>query len=482
MKKSWLALLAVPVVAYPAAAWYFGAQVQSTLDAQYKHAQTLPYAKIVERTYARGVFKSSESVTIELFGDMMRAIHQATAGSADGVPGQAVRIRISSQIAHGPFAGGALAAAVVDSALVLDADTQAKAATLLGDLPPLSSHTVFDFDGSGTASVVSPAFSAQFANPETGKPVTIAWEGITADVDFAPNMVRYSLRGAAPKFEVKDAAGSHMVMTGMRFSGDLQRIFDDEPLLFAGSQRFAIDEMQMNMAGAQERRAALKRISYDIDMPVTGDFIDIAARMGAEVVDIGGIDYGPAHYDLSLKHLHARSIAKLYRVMLDAYSSPAMIDPKSDPGLALAPLAQPAMALLAHNPSFQLDRLSFTTPHGDAHLDLHASAPGIAPAAMSNPGMIMAVLEAGANIAVPEALLLGMFKERAGAQMAAMSKTGSVSEQDMQVLVAQLESQLQQLSGQGFITRENGVVKSTATLRAGQLSFNGRPFNPMTMQ
>ena len=448
MKKSWLALLAVPVVAYPAAAWYLGAQVQSTLDAQYKHAQTLPYAKIVERTYARGVFKSSESVTIELFGDMMRAIHQATAGSADGVPGQAVRIRISSQIAHGPFAGGALAAAVVDSALVLDADTQAKAATLLGDLPPLSSHTVFDFDGSGTASVVSPAFSAQFDNPDTGKPVTIAWEGITADVDFAPNMVRYSLRGAAPKFEVKDAAGSHMVVTGMRFSGDLQRIFDDEPLLFAGSQRFAIDEMQMNMAGAQERRAALKRISYDIDMPVTGDFIDIAARMGAEVVDIGGIDYGPAHYDLSLKHLHARSIAKLYRVMLDAYSSPAMIDPKSDPGLALAPLAQP----------------------------------GIAPAAMSNPGMIMAVLEAGANIAVPEALLLGMFKERAGAQMAAMSKTGSVSEQDMQVLVAQLESQLQQLSGQGFITRENGVVKSTATLRAGQLSFNGRPFNPMIMQ
>ena len=158
------------------------------------------------------------------------------------------------------------------------------------------------------------------------------------------------------------------------------------------------------------------------------------------------------------------------------------MDPAADPKLALTPLAQPAMELLGHNPSFHLDRLSFTTPHGDAHLDLHARVPGIAPGAMTNPALIMAVLDAGANISVPEVLLLDLLKELAAAQMAAASHTGAVPEETMRVLVAELEGKLQQLERQGFVTRNGGVVKSTLALRAGQLAVNGHPFNPMTMQ
>ena len=44
--------------------------------------------------------------------------------------------------------------------------------------------------------------------------------------------------------------------------------------------------------------------------------------------------------------LHARTVAKLYRVLLEAYSSPAMIGPNANPQLALAPLAGPAMERL----------------------------------------------------------------------------------------------------------------------------------------
>ena len=125
MKKTWLALLAAPVVAYPAAAWYLGSQVESTLSAQYEQVETLPYMKLVERSYERGVFSATESVTIELFGAMMQTLRQA---APDGQAAEPMRIRFSSQIQHGPFAGGALAAAVVDSELVLDAATQAEVA------------------------------------------------------------------------------------------------------------------------------------------------------------------------------------------------------------------------------------------------------------------------------------------------------------------------------------------------------------------
>ncbi|MCB1953608.1 MAG: YdgA family protein [Zoogloeaceae bacterium] len=479
MKKTWLALLAAPVVAYPAAAWYLGSQVESTLNAQYKQVETLPYMKLVERTYERGVFSATESVTVEAFGAMMHAMQQAT---PDAPPAEPLRIRFNSQIQHGPFAGGTLAAAVVDSELVLDAATQAEVAKLFGNNTPLTSHTVFKLDGSGTSKVLSPAFASQFPNPETGEPVSIAWEGISATVDFAPGMSRYTMTGEAPKLEVKDPAGAHMVMTGMRFTGEQQRLFDDEPLLFSGKQRVTIDAVQMNIPEQDGGQVSFEQITYDVDMPVQGDYIDMVAKMGAETVDIGGTNYGPAHYDLSLKHLHARTVAKLYRVLLEAYSNPAMMGPDADPQMALAPLAEPAMALLGHNPSFALDRLSFTSPHGNAHLDLRAAAPGITADAMANPGLIMAVLNAAANVAVPEALVFNLLKENAAAAMAAQSETGTVSDEDMQMIAAQFEGKLQELSGQGFITRDSGVVKSTVAFKAGQLTVNGKPFNPMAMQ
>lgn len=479
MKKSWLALLAAPVVAYPAAAWYLGSQVESTLSAQYQQAETLPYLKVVERTYERGVFSATESVTIELFGAMMQMMQQA---NPDAPPAEPMRIRFRSQIQHGPFAGGALAAAVVDSQLVFDATTQAEVAKLFGSNTPLTSHTVFKLDGSGTATVLSPAFATQVPNPDTGEAVNIAWEGIRATVDFAPGMTRYTMTGDAPRLEVKDPAGAHMVMSGLRFTGEQQRLFDDEPLLFSGQQRITIDAVQMNIPEEDAGQVSFKQITYDVDMPAEGDFIDMVAKMGAQTVDIGGTNYGPAHYDVSLKHLHARTVAKLYRVLLEAYSSPAMIGPNANPQLALAPLAGPAMELLGHNPVVALDRLSFTTPHGNAHLDLRAAAPGITPDAMANPGLLMAVLDAGANIALPEALLLSLAKDRASAQLAAMSENGTVSDDDLQMVAAQFEGKLQELSGQGFITRDGGVIKSTLAFKAGQLTVNGKPFNPMAMQ
>ena len=200
MKKSWLAVLAVPVVAYPAAAWYLGSQVESALDTQYKQMQTLPYAKIVERTYERGVFSATESVTIELFGDMTRAMRKAATDTP--TPIEPMRMRFDSRIQHGPLVDGALAAAVVDSELVLDGGTQAEVARVMGDKSPLTGRTVFNFDGSGTANVLSPAFSSQFTNPESGEAVDIAWEGVTADIEFAPEMARYTVRGAAPKLDI----------------------------------------------------------------------------------------------------------------------------------------------------------------------------------------------------------------------------------------------------------------------------------------
>ena len=83
-KPALIAAIAVPVVlAYPAASWVLGQQVESALAEQYKQLEAIPYIKVVERKYERGVFASSEVVTFEVMGDMFRSIEKAQAAAAD---------------------------------------------------------------------------------------------------------------------------------------------------------------------------------------------------------------------------------------------------------------------------------------------------------------------------------------------------------------------------------------------------------------
>jgi hypothetical protein len=60
------------VLAYPASAWYLGREVELAIDEPYKQVESGPYIKSVKREYRRGVFSSKETVSFELFGDMLR--------------------------------------------------------------------------------------------------------------------------------------------------------------------------------------------------------------------------------------------------------------------------------------------------------------------------------------------------------------------------------------------------------------------------
>ncbi|MBK6973807.1 MAG: YdgA family protein [Sterolibacteriaceae bacterium] len=490
MKKSALiAVIAVPIVlAYPAAAWVLGKQVDTALAEQYKHIESIPYIKVIDRQYERGVFASSEVVTFEVLGDMFRSIEKMQKEAAAADPEQAepapahpplqpLRFTVRSQIKHGPAPGmSAFAAAIADSELVLDGPAQQELAKLIGDKKPLTAHTVYRFDGGGNAVVASPAFAATFPGEEPNTVNRFSWEGFSANVDFTKNLQSYTMTGEAPKLEMLDGKGVAMVMTGLKFSGEQTRIFDDEPLLYSGSQRFTLAQMSIaDKSGKAGPPVLLKQVAYDIALPVNGEFIDMVAKMGAESVQIGEQNYGPAHYDFSLKHLHARTTAKLYRAMMKMYSDPVAL---ADPTKAFAPLAEPGLELLKHNPEFRIDRLSFKTPQGEAAGSASAKLKDAKPEDLANPMMLLAKLEASADIALPESLLANM-------SGGGMHAAGEGEAPDPETVAAHKEMLEQQLAGfaeQGYITRAGGLVKSKIEFRDGQLTVNGKPFNPMAMR
>lgn len=465
MKKTTLfALVALPVIAYTAASAWLGQRIEHSLDLQAGRIEGTPNIRLVQREYERGVFSATETVTIELFGDNPAALPAFMDGP--------IMLTVRSHIRHGPWIGGsAFAAGVADAQIVPDAAMRKRLTAVFGDRPPLDMRTVYAFAGGGRSHVSSPAFKLDLPGADGESGMQVTWEGVVADIDFSEGMQHYTTDARAPGLQVTMADGSRMTLAGLRLTGDQQRMFDDDALMYSGTQRFTLDTVLLQ--GRQQ--IALRQLVFQGDMPVDGDFVDVIGKIGADSIIVGGDEFGPAHYDFSLTHLHARTAARLYRAAATLPSDPAQLQ------ASIGQLAGPAIELLGHGPRANIDRLGFNTPHGPAHLDLHVALPGATPDELASPAALIGRIDARGTIALPEALLRQFGAPRAGG-LTATAGDGSTPEDAAAMADAMFEQQLAAFAEQGYITRENGQLRTEAAFSGGQLTFNGKPFNRAAMQ
>ena len=471
MKKILAILLGIALAAgsaYAASAWFVGKQVEASLVEPYKQFESPPYTRIVRRDFRRGVFTSTDTVTIELFGDMFRMMDQAQrhTGKPSREPLEPIQFTVRSRITHGPVPGlSTLAAAIVDSEVELNGRLRREMAKALGDRKILTAQTVVRHDGSGDSVIASPAFVATLADPDSGTSLNVAWEGLNATLQFTGGLESYASQGQAPKLEMTDEGGMRILMSGMRFRTTSKRIFKDEPLLYAGTQKLALAQMLVDGPALGGKPFALKQVTYDVNVPASGEFIDIIARIGVLEALVGGQNYGPAHYDFSLKHLHARTFARLQHAIVQVRNAGAQ-PVAGNPAEALGPLATPALKLLEHGPEISLDRLSFVTPQGEVLVVAKARLNDVQPEDASSLPALLAKLDAGADIALPEALLMTQFGPA--------PQTVEAVQMRQKQIVSFLE--------QGYIYRDGAMIKSKLEFRNGQFLVNGLPFDPMAAQ
>ncbi|MBI2308200.1 MAG: YdgA family protein [Rhodocyclales bacterium] len=500
--KTKIALAAVPLalaLAYPASAWIVGKRVEAAIAGNYRLLDENPSLKIVERDYQRGLFSATETLTIELLGNVTQAMarqQQEVMAANPGLklpPVQPIRVTIRSRIKHGPLpALNKLAAAVVDSELLLQGELQKQVEGILGDGKPLQVHSEYRFDGGGVSTLSSPAFSTHWQAAEGAGQNTLAWGGLTMNVDFEPGMRRYSIRAEAPRLEMKQSRGGQLTFAEMRLEGTQQRLFDDDPLLYSGVQKLTVARFSAGSGEEGSEPVEARRIAYEAEIPVNGDFIDLIGRLGSESLRVGGKDYGPVHYDFSLRHVHARTAAALYREMLRVSSDVELqAAAQAEPATMFAPLAKPALALLQHGPEISIDRLSFRSPHGDAALAARMKLANVDAGDFSTPLLLLAKLDASAEISVPEALLGELAVAGTGAPAPATSgmpqAEGIVvgeAPDPAESAAARAETMRQRvadLAAQGFVVREGGLLRTKLAFSKGRMTVNGRPFNPQAI-
>ncbi len=480
MAKSKMTVVAASVVAalavgYPAAAWYLGSQIEKAHADVRAMIAAQPYLKIAGESYERGLFSASETTTIEipaaLFQPVVTETDEAAASAEKPKAEPPIRITIKTAIKHGPLPGfSALAAGSETSTIEFDEPLRAKLAEAFGSDQPFDIRTTYNFVGGGRSTFASKPFKLVLPGDTPESNANLSGEPIELVMEFSKGLADYTVRGTAPGFTLSEADGSGLTVKGMAFDSQLKRVFPDEPLLYAGSQKVTVAEINVNPGAAEQaepkQKVALKEIAYDVRMPVTGEFMDVIAKLGVNVVQVGEENYGPANYDFSLKHLHGRKLATLSRGITALYAKPEVFANQGQLVQAMAPLAAPLFDLLADGPVFSIDRIAFRTTDGEASFNASVKLTDPKPDDFSNPLMLLAKLDAGAAIALPAALVDSL----AGA---------GKSEEEAQWARQSAENTLEQFKQQGYVTVENNQLKSSVTFKNGQLQVNGKPFNPM---
>lgn len=475
-------------LAYPAASWYLGKRIES-IGKEQLHTQisALPYLKLVRNEYDRRLFNATQTVTLELPGALFMMPRMVTTGKnceegeaqlPDGMQtGQQkttepsekpIQVTITTDIKHGPFPGfKALGAALAESRISFDAEMQKTVDAAFGGKPPLTMSTLFGFTGGGHGVMHLAAFHHREPKADGSGEYVFSGEALALEVDFSHDLKRYTITGKAPRFEVVDDA--KLVVSGIALSGDQQRVFDDDPLLYAGKQRFSIEHIEFGSPDGSTPPMQMKNFAVEGEILAPGEFLDMIGKMGVEEFKLGEQNYGPAHYEFAFRHLNARKFSDFYRNSMALYEHLPADDTTLPPPEALHPIMASLQELTLDNAEFAIDRLSFNTPYGQTQVSAKIKLNDAVKEDWQTPLILIGKLDLTADLNVPEALLTALLAGKA--QDKAAGQNAAARWQIMQ-------KQLERFVAQGYITRTDGILKSKVEFRKGKLLCNDKPFNP----
>jgi uncharacterized protein YdgA (DUF945 family) len=480
-------VLAALGAGYTAASWFFGKQTEATLSAQYdKLLEAAPYMEIVERDYQRGVFSSDETVTLELFKQHTDAAASDTGddGAADK---KALRLTFQTHIEHGPFPGfSTLAAASSHTEILLPEEVKQDVAELLGDKKLFSEQTTILFDGSSHSSFSSPQFDITLPDPdkESDETLSIHWQGLEGEFDISPDMKQLTFSALAPALHITNSQGVDVSLSGIRFAGDSERVFDDIALYLGGAQSMSVAEVAITIPQDDFEPFVMKQLKYDVKTPINGEFIDIIEQFGISSVQIGNNGLGPIHFDYSLKHLHARSIAAISQAFMSLYTDPDLLsgDSQAIAAQLIPALQEHAETILINSPEFHIDRLSLANAKGETNLTGRVKLNELSlEEALANPLMILAKLEASGELTLQEEMVLELLRNPPGKEQIEMAAhSPEAFEAQSQMMAEQFQQQVAMFTDLGYITRQGSLLKTHAEFKDGQLLVNGKPFMPMS--
>ena len=455
--------LAVVVVAgaYVGVAAYSGGAVQKEYDAAFdKMGQALPFVKIVDRKFDKGLFSSTASYGLRIGCDPQES-------AADGAP-QSVTITFRDSIAHGPLPGFAgVGLARVDTQIELPPEAPEGLRQWIGGMKPDAIRTTIAFDGASATSVNLPA--GEIKEDE----VRVHWQPLrmAARMNGAHSSLSYDYE--MPEFAFDVAKGDETVgfkLVNLRAQGTREM---NDMLMGDGTGSGTLDNLQFT--ASKGLLVDLSQIKLGGSTKTENDLVGAAGSLtGVLNIKAGDKEFKFDKIELqeSIKRIHAPTLQK---IVLGFWAEMGNICRKTPDELAQSLQGKQAEMLLgmkdllAHDPEYSVDKIALTWEGQEGTVSYSLAAHGITPEELQQPDprnlMSKATIKASAKL--PIAWLQ---------KIAAEAKGGSPQEAQ-----AQIDSILTPLVQAGYVVREGDYVSSNSEMKNGQTTINGKPFDPRVL-
>ncbi len=182
------------------------------------------------------------------------------------------------------------------------------------------------------------------------------------------------------------------------------------------------------------------------------EYLDFSQQGSLDTLEINGQNYGPAHLDISGGHLHARTLSELARMARESWGQTVAPTP---PFPALAGKIE---RLIQHM-AIKIDRLSFTTPQGEAALTASLSARDQAKIDFNAPDSLMRIFNLRVDATAPEEFVKN-----------SITKLGPGLPED------QANAKLQEGVTRGYLIRDGAMLKTSYEFKDSQHLLNGQPY------
>jgi len=443
---------------YLGLAAYGGGVVQREYGAELdKLAQALPFVKVVDRQYDKGLFSATASYGLR-FGC-------ATPETGDG--GQAVTVTIRDRIAHGPFpAFSSVGWARLDTQIALPAKAPEALRRWIESMKPEAIRTVIGFDGAAATRVELPGGEFKSGGG------SLRWQPLRGSfrVNGARTSVSYDfdLPELALDFANKGGSGSFRLVN---LRGQSSSEMSDGMILDSGSGTATLDQAQMQIDAARGKaQFELNQLKFANAAKTENDLLGATASMtGSASLKVGDktFQFDKIELQESMKRLHAPT---LHKISLAFWQELGGVCRQDSAGQAHSLKEKQAAMLfgmkdlLAYDPEYSVDRIAITYAGQEGMLAYSVAAKGVTDEDLqqADPRQLLGKLTARASARLPV-----LWLEKIGAE----TSRGRLTPQQIH---AQIDTLLKQTSEAGYIVREGDFVSSAALFEGGRLSVNGK--------
>jgi uncharacterized protein YdgA (DUF945 family) len=445
VKRIWIGVIAALILLYPLMAWLMGFAIEKRFDAAIgEMREKAPYAAVTEHHFRRGWYTSQDDMTLEI----SRGAFVPVPGDATAAPA-AFQITIHSVVHHGPLCGWkCVGLAGAESHIVVAGPLQPVVAGFFGTLEPLLIRSRLGFFGGGSAVISSPAFEDK-ALPDGAH---AGWGGFEAEVGYGARMDSYAMHMTAPRAMYSSSDGKRFEMTGTAFDARRKRLLRT---LYAGDSALKIGHLAITSAGGAGT-VTVDDLRSAASSRADNGYMTMSVKTGTGTIATGPLTLTGVHFDFTFRHLEIESLERLTAAIQQANGNQALA-PAARTAQMLSVLRQQGASLLAQQPELAVDQISFANAKGEAVLKGVVRLQDVTSADFAEGADVkafMAKLDLDLDLTLDEALL--------------QSLPGGTNG----------DKQLLSLSDQGLLTHDNGKFHTAIVFRHGQMTFNGKPFQP----